>query len=451
MKVNFVSTGKKFPYLYYIGVISALKHCQKVILHILEEPEGEYFKLLKKDKRLTIKPISIDKTLPVFKMDFYNMRSIANMEKNWRYVMMFDYLIWSIVSKEGGVIMGLDSITLKDWQDLLPKDKEILVPKKAKSVEDDFTMHGVVVKKGSKLAQLIMSDINKVMKGQDIKGKHRAIIDGKYRWGGAGMVPYINRVIENKDKVEVKDLSDYTVPMFSSSFYGVGEVDEFFIAFNTHSIAQLIRESLTEDEWNPFKKDKWKQAQKWEKDWHGLCTNTLFEEEKQIIYAQKMGLEMVGNEKTPYVFNLHGASILDIGGGPNSILLKCSNPFCLLVVDPLPFPKWVKERYKEAGIKYLQVKGEDLDKIKPPLIFDEVWIYNLLQHTENPEKVIENAKKVSKLVRIFEWLGTPISDGHINSLTAENLDKWLGGRGKVEIMDKRSTIGTAYYGIFPCQ
>ena len=195
----------------------------------------------------------------------------------------------------------------------------------------------------------------------------------------------------------------------------------------------------------------WIKAQEWEKWWWGTCINSLFEEEKQIIYAKKMGLDLVGNEKTPYVFDLHGASILDIGGGATSLLLKCVN-FTGEVLDPLPMPEWVKERYHEAGIDLIQEKAEailnEVTFCDKEASYDEVWIYNVLQHTESPKMVIDNAKQLGKIIRIFEWLNTPISDGHLHTITKEQLNEWLGGEGKVEVMNTRPTIGIAYYGIF---
>lgn len=197
----------------------------------------------------------------------------------------------------------------------------------------------------------------------------------------------------------------------------------------------------------------WKKAQSWERLWWANCVNTLFEEEKQIIYADKMGLNLVGNEKTPYVIDLNLNSVLDIGGGACSLLLKCIKGTGV-VIDPLPLPEWVIARYKEAGIGFINIKGEDMfssrNKLKDMCkdVFDEVWIYNVLQHTENPKKIIENALKLGKIVRIFEWINTPISDGHINTLTEKELNSWLGGEGKIETMNKKPTTGIAYYGIF---
>jgi len=256
MNLNFVSTGKKFPYPYYIGIISALQNSKcNVVLHILEEPESEYFDLLKKDTRLTIKKIEIDKTLPVFNMDFYTGKSLPNMVKNWKFVMMFDYLIWKIVSQEGGVVMGLDSITLSDWVQLLPNNKEMLISLSPRSKDKTaFTMHGVVVKENSQLAKKIFADIEQVAQRKDIEGKHRAIIDGKYRWGGLGMVPYLNNVINNMDKVEIADIEKYTIPMFASSMEGFDTINEKFVTYSSNPLVKLIRQSLPVEKYNPFNK-----------------------------------------------------------------------------------------------------------------------------------------------------------------------------------------------------
>lgn len=193
-----------------------------------------------------------------------------------------------------------------------------------------------------------------------------------------------------------------------------------------------------------MQKYSWQEAQVYEKDWWGNCINTLFEEEKQLIYADRMGLDLVGSEKTPYVFDLKGASVLDIGGGPTSILFKCINFQNSTVIDPLPMPKWVIDRYSIAGIKLIQQKGEE--PIKG--VFDLIIGTNLLQHTENPVKVVNNVLQASKIIKWFDWIETGISDGHIHNLHEKELNKWFGGEGKVEKFQQRPLYGTAWYGTF---
>jgi len=189
----------------------------------------------------------------------------------------------------------------------------------------------------------------------------------------------------------------------------------------------------------------WNDSIEWEKNWWGNCQNTIYEELKQIIYAVKMGLRFTPDEKTPYRIDLQGKSVLDIGGGPCSLLLKCYNGSKLTVIDPLKYPTWVYRRYFECGIALIEKKGEDIEAVN----YDEVWIYNCLQHTEDPEKVIQQAKKAGKVIRIFEWIGTSASNGHLQILTEQRLNDMLCGNGKVEIFTGENGLkGKAFFGIF---
>lgn len=193
------------------------------------------------------------------------------------------------------------------------------------------------------------------------------------------------------------------------------------------------------------KLDTWHEAQKWEKSWWGNCTNTIGEDLKQFVYAQKMGLDIFENKKSPYNINAWGKNILDVGGGPTSLLLKCENLGECTVIDPCEYPDWVKKRYELAGIEYIKISGEEF----VPWKNDEVWIYNVLQHTKDPEKIIENAKNSSSIIRIFEWIDTETNAGHPHSLTKEKLDTWLGGEGKTEYLNgQNGCFGNCYYGIF---
>lgn len=194
----------------------------------------------------------------------------------------------------------------------------------------------------------------------------------------------------------------------------------------------------------------WEKAQKWEAEWWGNCINTYGEEEKQLVYAQKMGLQFHHSGKSPYNIDLGGRSVIDIGGGVVSLLLKCTNrrEGCV-VADPIlkNAPKWVIQRYIDNDILPIGMKAEEMGG-KKNWHFDEAWIYNCLQHTEDPEKIIRNARKISKIIRIFEWVDTHINEGHPHSLTEAGLNTWLGGEGKIEILNLPTLRGKCYYGIF---
>ena len=201
--------------------------------------------------------------------------------------------------------------------------------------------------------------------------------------------------------------------------------------------------------------DKWNKAQEWELDWHGNCINSYHEEQKQLVYAEKMGLTLTQTPKTPYTIDLAGTNVLDIGGGAYSLLLKCTGFNMATVADPLmdKFPKWVIERYKAANIFTVAKAGEDtttefMKTFAGAGAFNEVWIYNVLEHVIDPKKVLDNALELGNVVRIFEWVETRENIGHPHCLHEDELNKWLGGIGKVESVRHDGANGLAYFGIF---
>jgi 2-polyprenyl-3-methyl-5-hydroxy-6-metoxy-1,4-benzoquinol methylase len=190
----------------------------------------------------------------------------------------------------------------------------------------------------------------------------------------------------------------------------------------------------------------WEEAQKWEAEWHDTCINSYNEETKQYIYARFMGLD-------EYKYNYYGQigwdfgdkKVLDIGCGPYSILLK-SKAKRLHGIDPCNYPQWVYERYTCAGIYIHKMPAEYF--VQSDTIFDEVLIYNCLQHVKDPNQILQNAINCSRTIRVFEWIDNGISDGHLHDLKAEELDEALGGYGKRDYINVGPCIGKAYWGIF---
>ena len=174
----------------------------------------------------------------------------------------------------------------------------------------------------------------------------------------------------------------------------------------------------------------------------GDCCNTHQEERKQYVYADHMRIE-----REHYSFIVRRRNIIDIGGGPVSMLLKCQDLGVGAIVDPLKYPTWTQDRYRSKNIHVLNHGGETLDETG----WHEVWIYNCLQHVQDPKKIIENAKRAAPVLRIFEWIDLPAHPGHPQELKADKLDKWIGGRGNVSRMTDVGVFGTlsqAYYGVF---
>lgn len=187
-------------------------------------------------------------------------------------------------------------------------------------------------------------------------------------------------------------------------------------------------------------KKEWQEAQDWEAWWWGTCVNTYGEETKQFDYAKRMGLRRLDDSQGPY-FDLGGVDVLDMGGGPVSMLLKCRNRGKCHVVDPCDYPDWVAARYEAADIFYHKVRAEDVAFDEP---FDEVWLYNVLQHVHNPKKVVAQCLKYGRIVRVFEWLEIGVGAGHPHNLLEADLDRWFGGYGQVVPAHR----GKEYFGIF---
>lgn len=177
-------------------------------------------------------------------------------------------------------------------------------------------------------------------------------------------------------------------------------------------------------------------AQTYELSFWGDCLNTLGEERKHLVYAPLMGI----------TWNMAGLSVLDVGGGPVSMMLKCAQRGVSAVADPLldEFPTWVHDRYTAAGIDTWCLRGEDLDATG----FDEAWIYNVLQHVDDPELVCANACRAARTVRVFEWINIPAYDGHPHELTQHRLEEWFGGRGISTRLAQDGCYGQAFYGMF---
>lgn len=190
----------------------------------------------------------------------------------------------------------------------------------------------------------------------------------------------------------------------------------------------------------------WKKDSDWEKSWWGKCTSTCWYETKKQLddYAPKMGLDVKWNSQGPHI-QVQG-SILDVGGGPCSLLLLSDGYDKAVIVDPCNYPSWIKNRYESVGITYIKAKAENLLELPgiKDFIFQESWLYNVLQHTEFPETIVKNIRAVSKIIRVFDWLEVGIGDGHPQNLHKSQMDEWFGGNGQT----KMSNGGLQYFGIF---
>lgn len=185
----------------------------------------------------------------------------------------------------------------------------------------------------------------------------------------------------------------------------------------------------------------WEAAQVEEVEFWSDYSNHWFEVVKQQMYAEKMKVRFWEEG-----YNVGGHSILDVGGGPCSMLLHCFNAKRLKVIDPQELPAWAIARYEAAGIEYERIRAEDMVEEG----WTDVWMYNVLQHVVDPKVVVQKARKAGGKVRFFDWIDTPVSTLHPHSLSADVLRKWFGRDGGVEIMEGQNyCYGPAFFGVFP--
>jgi len=194
-------------------------------------------------------------------------------------------------------------------------------------------------------------------------------------------------------------------------------------------------------------KSEWEEAQDWERDWWGLERDRRWEDEerKQLTYARMMGIasvEITGAaiEGGPIVsierldakmkFYAKGARILDIGCGPISMMLRCIDLGVPSVgIDPLAVSEATRKTYADRRIVFLNEKIETVASREPrgsayPDVlaayrFDEVWVYNCLQHVEDLPLVLKVMGMAAPAIRLFEWVDLGKCPGHPQNLTED--------------------------------
>ena len=101
-----------------------------------------------------------------------------------------------------------------------------------------------------------------------------------------------------------------------------------------------------------------------------------------------------------------------------------------LIVEPLidRWPSDIREDYEKVGIEIIAAPYEDLDIDEK---VDETWFFNVVQHVFDPKEQLELAKKTSKVVRVFEPIGTGTDTAHPHYITEETFTDVLGNFGQI--------------------
>lgn len=186
------------------------------------------------------------------------------------------------------------------------------------------------------------------------------------------------------------------------------------------------------------KKEGWEKEQEWERNWWGLEWAPHWDEE---IRKQKAYFRLIG---FPDDGDFGDKTVLDVGCGPVSMLLRTKHGFSR-GVDPLAVSKATLDRYNNyidpfgnaSRVEFLNIKAEEMPypgeamtgKLEPRT-FDEIWMYNCLQHVDDPFEILRRMLKCAHAgttFRVFEWIDLGVCPGHPWNLTEDMFWKVFGG------------------------
>lgn len=161
---------------------------------------------------------------------------------------------------------------------------------------------------------------------------------------------------------------------------------------------------------------------------------------KQNTYATEMGITDSINFES---IDLKGKSVIDVGAGPISLLLRSKNFSSATAIEPLFYSDDVDNIYKSHGVELKRLPAEDIEETH---VYDEVWMYNCLQHTMSPSKILNKIKTLGKRIRIFEWLDIPEHEGHPQEMKVEhfvNILELKDSDYKIVNLNTRELVGKA--------
>ena len=144
--------------------------------------------------------------------------------------------------------------------------------------------------------------------------------------------------------------------------------------------------------------ERWIIAQNSEKKyWGEFDTAKLLKEE---LERHRKKAKILLEEWEPFIKITKNTKILQIGSGPEDVI----NHFGIgkrHAIDPLADFYKSKFNLDYSNLKFIQARGEDLPF--KDNFFDIVILANVLDHVENPDKVLSEIKRVLKTEGVFHF------------------------------------------------
>jgi hypothetical protein len=117
--------------------------------------------------------------------------------------------------------------------------------------------------------------------------------------------------------------------------------------------------------------------------------------------------------------DLKGKRIIEIGCAHIPALLFCSN-YEGVIIEPMP-SDILLELTETMPVELIREPAEYVDLSG----YNEVWLFNVLQHVIDPELLINNMKKSANIIRYFEPVNMETCVHHPHGFTMDDFKKWF--------------------------
>ena len=163
--------------------------------------------------------------------------------------------------------------------------------------------------------------------------------------------------------------------------------------------------------------ERWQSAQVAERRYHMELMDPALE---RSLHRGIAGLlRLTRDEVAP-------CTVLDVASGPLSLLHDYPARVGT-ALDPLHFGDF-EQAYERAGIVRVHETAEAFTPIQRQ--WDEVWMYNCLQHVAQPGVVLGKLTTWARArIRLFEWVEQPTSVVHLHTLQRAEIAAVLWSKG----------------------
>lgn len=143
--------------------------------------------------------------------------------------------------------------------------------------------------------------------------------------------------------------------------------------------------------------------------------------------------------------DLKGKSIIEIGPARISSLLFCRNFSKSYIIEPTIYEN-VEHLYTDSNIVLVRERAENFDF---PTV-DEVWLFNLLQHVQDPDLIVKKCKDAANIVRFFEPIELDTDMLHPFSFSRQDFVEYFGDcvTDYVSIGESNFHQARCVYGVF---